>query len=188
MSSPCRRRNAIAAAAALCAASAATTLAARAQAPSDLPLKESGPLGVAVTTLFPGGGSPPPADPHVKAYQGNPEYINKGQQLFAWYNCSGCHSHGGGGMGPALMDNQWRYGGRLDQIYASIVQGRPNGMPSWGGKIPDAEIWEISAFVLSLSSPSPANAGQTTPTPPPAPAAPPPPEKSEAPGVQTVPK
>ena len=39
-------------------------------------------------------------------------------------------------MGPALMDDAWIYGGRLDQIYNSIYQGRPNGMPAWGGKIP----------------------------------------------------
>ena len=44
-------------------------------------------------------------------------------------NCVGCHCHGGGGMGPALMDDQWRYGGRIDQIAATIAEGRPNGMP-----------------------------------------------------------
>ena len=46
-------------------------------------------------------------------------------------NCTGCHFNGGGGMGPALMSGHWRYSGRIDQIYASIAQGRPNGMPSW---------------------------------------------------------
>ena len=45
-------------------------------------------------------------------------------------NCVGCHSHGGGGMGPALMDGQWRYGGRIDQIATTIAEGRPNGMPA----------------------------------------------------------
>jgi cytochrome c oxidase cbb3-type subunit 3 len=27
-------------------------------------------------------------------------------------NCSGCHANGGGGMGPALMDDEWIYGKR----------------------------------------------------------------------------
>jgi len=170
---------------------AAVALAAtvRAQPLSDLPATESGPLSVAVTTLFPGGGSPPPESPLVKVYQGNLQYISEGRRLFTWYNCYGCHANGGGGMGPALMNDQWRYGGRLDQIYASISQGRPNGMPSWAGKLPDAQIWEIAAFVRSLSSPASPNTGQTTPTPtPPPPPVGVPPPKPEAPGVQTTPK
>ena len=86
-------------------------------------------------------------------------------------------------MGPPLMDQQWIYGGRLDQIYASIVQGRPNGMPSWARKIPDAQIWEIAAFVKSLSGPSAAEGpGQAMPIATAAQASPPP--QSPAPGLQ----
>jgi cytochrome c oxidase cbb3-type subunit 3 len=69
------------------------------------------------------------------------------------------------------MDDQWTYGGRIDQIHASIVQGRPNGMPSWRGKIPDTQIWEIAAYVRSLSAPTAANAGVEAPSNPPAPIA-----------------
>jgi cytochrome c oxidase cbb3-type subunit III len=88
----------------------------------------------------------------------------KGRQLFDIYNCSGCHFHGGGGMGPALIDDQWLYGSRLDQIYASIYQGRPKGMPAWAGAIPDAQIWELAALVKSLSMPSAAKgSGQAVP-------------------------
>jgi cytochrome c oxidase cbb3-type subunit 3 len=135
---------------------------------TSVPVTENGPNFVATTTLFPGGGTPPAQRPEVEQYEGNPQYIAEGQRLFDWYNCSGCHFHGGGGMGPALMDQQWLYGDRLDQIYASIIQGRPKGMPSWARKIPDAQIWEIAAFVKSLSAPSSAQGtGQTMPTPPP---------------------
>ena len=186
MSLRCRRPNRRGTVA-LSLAALALAATARAQQGNDLPTIESGPLSVAVTTLFPGGGSPPPENPLVKVYQGNPQYISEGRRLFSWYNCSGCHANGGGGMGPALMNDQWRYGGRLDQIYASIAQGRPNGMPSWAGKLPDAQIWEIAAFVRSLSSPASPNTGQTAPTPPPPPVGVPPP-KPEAPGVQTTPK
>jgi cytochrome c oxidase cbb3-type subunit 3 len=185
MSLRCRRRNRRGTVA-LSLAALALAATARAQQGNDLPTMESGPLSVAVTTLFPGGGSPPPENPLVKVYQGNPQYISEGRRLFSWYNCSGCHANGGGGMGPALMNDQWRYGGRLDQIYASIAQGRPNGMPSWAGKLPDAQMWEIAAFIRSLSAAAPPNKGQTAPTPPPIGG--PPPPKSEATGVQTTPK
>jgi cytochrome c oxidase cbb3-type subunit 3 len=149
------------------AALLATSSAIFAQTPAVI---DGSPLFVPTSTLFPGGGAPPAADPNAKLYQGNPKAIADGERLFDWYNCSGCHFHGGGGMGPALMDQQWIYGGALDQIHASIVQGRPNGMPSWGRKIPDAQIWEIAAYVKSLSAPNAAEGtDQVMPTSPPAP-------------------
>ncbi len=57
-------------------------------------------------------------------------------------------------MGPSLMDDEWIYGGRLEQIHQTLVQGRPNGMPAWGGKIPDEQIWQIAAYVRSMSLPA----------------------------------
>jgi cytochrome c oxidase cbb3-type subunit 3 len=54
-------------------------------------------------------------------------------------------------MGPALMDDKWLYGGRIDQIAASIMEGRPNGMPSWRGKLTDQQMWQLAAYVRSLS-------------------------------------
>ncbi|HJU10469.1 MAG TPA: cytochrome c [Candidatus Binataceae bacterium] len=134
-----------------------------------LPESQIVPSSVFVSQIFPGLGSPPPEVSIAKQYQGNPFFINEGHRYYLWYNCVGCHANGGGGMGPALMDNQWRYGGRLDQIFASIYQGRPNGMPSWGGKIPDGQIWELAAFVKALSAPSTVKQvpGETLPKPPP---------------------
>ena len=54
-------------------------------------------------------------------------------------------------MGVALMDGKWRYGGRIDQIAASIAEGRPNGMPAWRGRLTDDQIWQLAAYVRSLS-------------------------------------
>ncbi len=56
-------------------------------------------------------------------------------------------------MGPPLMDGQWIYGARLEQIHETLVRGRPNGMPSWGDKIPDPQLWELAAYVRSMSLP-----------------------------------
>jgi cytochrome c oxidase cbb3-type subunit III len=77
--------------------------------------------------------------------------VSEGARLYVWFNCAGCHANGGGGMGPALMDDVWRYGSSPQAVYASIVEGRPNGMPSFGGKIPETEIWKLVAYVRSLS-------------------------------------
>lgn len=113
---------------------------------------ESGPRGISVSGLYPGNAPrPTPRDPRAKAYEGNATHIANGQRYYAWFNCNGCHFNGGGGIGPALMDDKWRYGGQIEQIYATIQEGRPNGMPSFRDKIPDEQIWEIAAYVRSLS-------------------------------------
>jgi cytochrome c oxidase cbb3-type subunit 3 len=113
---------------------------------------ETGPSSVAVSELRPGPPSPPPPeDPRAQAYEGNATHIANGQRDFQQFNCAGCHFNGGGGIGPALMDDKWRYGSRIDQVYASIAQGRPNGMPSFKGVIPDEQIWELAAYVVALS-------------------------------------
>ncbi|MFN7140138.1 MAG: c-type cytochrome, partial [Limisphaerales bacterium] len=62
-----------------------------------------------------------------------------------------CHFNGGGGIGPPLMDDQWIYGSDPANVFASIVEGRPNGMPAYRDRIPDADVWKIVAYVRSLS-------------------------------------
>ena len=84
-------------------------------------------------------------------YIDNAYAIAQGKRLFRWYNCNGCHAGGGGGMGPPLMDSAWLYGGDPASIFASIVQGRPNGMPSFGGHIPNDQVWQLVAYVQSMS-------------------------------------
>lgn len=77
--------------------------------------------------------------------------MSQGKTLFRWFNCSGCHSNGGGGMGPALMDDKWRYGNNPEDIYTSIMEGRPNGMPSFRGRINEDQAWQLVAYVRSMS-------------------------------------
>ena len=115
------------------------------------PIGETIPTGQSPPTIFPGNSAPPPLDPRAALYDDNANAIGEGQQLFSMMNCVGCHSHGGGGMGPPLIDDQWRYGGRIDQIAASIADGRPNGMPAWRGKLTADQIWDLAAYVRSLS-------------------------------------
>lgn len=87
--------------------------------------------------------------------------VNQGERFYNWYNCSGCHFHGGGGIGPALMDDQWIYGSEPQNIYSTIVEGRPNGMPSFRGRIPEQQVWQIAAYVRSMSGLLPKNVRPT---------------------------
>ena len=111
--------------------------------------------------LVPGPATPPAdAGPTVaitrrtfdSPYDDNAWAISDGKRLFDWMNCSGCHGHGGGGIGPALMDGSWLYGsGDPQSIYVSIVEGRPNGMPSYRGRLGEADVWKLVAYVRTLS-------------------------------------
>lgn len=119
------------------------------------------PSGVVrVGTLQPG--APRDTTSHVSnPYENNAYAISEGQRLFGWYNCSGCHSNGGGGMGPPLMDDKWIYGSSPENIYTTIIEGRPNGMPSFAGKIPSQQVWELVSYVRSLSGLTPSVAGSS---------------------------
>jgi cytochrome c oxidase cbb3-type subunit 3 len=106
-----------------------------------------------IPNLYPGG-SPPEA--MTGAARGMPGGISafdvsEGKRLFQWFNCSTCHANGGGGIGPALMDEKWLYGANSQDIMASIVEGRPNGMPSFRGRIPDKQLWQIVAYIRAMS-------------------------------------
>lgn len=80
--------------------------------------------------------------------------LTEGRYLFVHYNCSGCHGgHAGGGMGPSLRHAVWLYGGDDAHIFSSIAEGRGKGMPSWGAKIPQEEIWQLVAYIKSLRTP-----------------------------------
>lgn len=102
--------------------------------------------------LAPGPGEPVWKTPdEAKLYADDEEMVQAGRQLYAAMNCVGCHSHGGGGMGPPLMDDKWIYGSSMEHIFSSIREGRPNGMPAFRGRVPDEQIWQIAAYVHSMS-------------------------------------
>jgi cytochrome c oxidase cbb3-type subunit 3 len=97
-------------------------------------------------------GAPQPANEPVRnEYEENAYAMNEGKRLYTWFNCVGCHAHGGGGIGPALMDDKWIYGSQPDQVFSTIIEGRPNGMPSFRGRIPDYQVWQLAAYVRSMS-------------------------------------
>ena len=106
-----------------------------------------------LSPIFPGG--QPLPEPNESPFQKNAYGTAEGKRLFDQYNCTGCHSHGGGGMGPPLMDDKWVYGSEPANIFESIVEGRPNGMPAWRNKVPDQQVWELVAYIQSMSGNEP---------------------------------
>lgn len=81
-------------------------------------------------------------------YANDMSAIKEGHELFVNMNCAGCHGYDlKGGMGPSLVDTYWRYGGSPADIYKSIFEGRPQGMPAWGRSIPAVEIWKVVAYI-----------------------------------------
>ncbi len=81
-------------------------------------------------------------------------------------NCSACHGLGGGGAKggyPNLNDDDWIWGGTLDQIHTTLLHGirwtanndtRISQMPAFGGKdgvLKPAEIDAVANYVRSLS-------------------------------------
>ncbi len=117
-------------------------------------------LNVPVSGLTPGAVearpklNPPPAD--EKAAQ-------RGMDDFASFNCVGCHmGNGGGGMGPALSNRAFIYGSSPENIFLSIYQGRPNGMPAWGTVLPEDTIWDLVAYIKNLSDAPVSQWGTTT--------------------------
>lgn len=121
-------------------------------------LHETAPMNApprsAVVSRLQAGPKLSPA-PLENPYEDNAYAMTEGQRLYDWYNCSGCHFRGGGGIGPALMADVFRYGKDPGNIYASIVEGRPNGMPSWRGKIPEYQVWQLVTYVETLKGDKP---------------------------------
>jgi cytochrome c oxidase cbb3-type subunit 3 len=106
--------------------------------------------------LQPGGARP---EPHVvNPDEGNALAISEGERLFNWYNCSGCHANGGGAIGPPLIKDVFTYGIEPENIFDTIVKGRPNGMPSWGGRIPEYQIWQLVTWIRAMNHLEPRSA------------------------------
>src|SRR5262245_50270359 len=95
-----------------------------------------------------------PAQPKkLNPYTGNAEAIKEGRTLYLQTGCSACHGvGGGGGMGPALFDDEWKFGSD-DLTLSKLIKGEipQQTMPAaFGGVLKDDDIWKIIAFIRSL--------------------------------------
>jgi cytochrome c oxidase cbb3-type subunit 3 len=85
------------------------------------------------------------------SFEENAYALSEGKRLYGNFNCVGCHAYGGGDIGPALMDARWLYGATPPEIFTSIMEGRPNGMPAFRGRITETQARQLTAYVRSLS-------------------------------------
>ncbi|WP_137157393.1 cytochrome-c oxidase, cbb3-type subunit III [Rhizobium sp. FKL33] len=97
--------------------------------------------------------------------------MNGGAAAFK-VNCAPCHGSGAqGGPGfPNLNDNDWLWGGKIDDIYATIQHGirsedpdtRASEMPAFAEMLQPQEIKQVAAYVVSLTG-TPADAAMVEP-------------------------
>lgn len=85
-------------------------------------------------------------DQRIPLYQENKWQISQGGRFFTWYGCQSCHTeHAKGALD--LTDDQWKNGGGFTAVWASIAAGRTDGMPGYAGRVPDEQIWQLTAYV-----------------------------------------
>lgn len=88
------------------------------------------------------------ADPDMTAFAQSMAKV-----LFA-DNCAACHGSGGQGkigLFPNLADDDWLWGGSVQEIHATITHGRIGFMPSFRPTFTDAQADDLADYVLSLS-------------------------------------
>jgi len=99
--------------------------------------------------------------------------ITGGRALFN-QNCAACHGIGAGGQQgqfPALIDDDWLWGGKIDEIYQTIAHGirnedsesRQSEMPAFGETLSPEEISAVAEYVTTLSDASQVESRKTLP-------------------------
>lgn len=91
------------------------------------------------------------------------EYVKRSAKVLFGDNCAGCHGQNGIGtsdkqglFAPILNDDDWLYGGRIDDIYTSIDGGRQGMMMEYKDVLSAADIDTLARAIAK---------GQPTSTP-----------------------
>ncbi|NBX80703.1 MAG: hypothetical protein EBQ94_10075 [Flavobacteriales bacterium] len=80
----------------------------------------------------------------------SPSDLSAGKAIFT-NNCTTCHkANGEGDVGPNLTDKNWIYGYDIKDVFSSVKNGRPAGMPEHASKLNPIQIQQVSSYVLSL--------------------------------------
>ena len=91
---------------------------------------------------------------HVQALaEGRDPLSGPGGELFA-NNCTACHGENAKGMealgAPNLTDAIWLYGDDDAAVTETITNARFGVMPPWGGRLDEAEVRAVAAYVHRL--------------------------------------
>lgn len=87
--------------------------------------------------------------------------ITGGRALFN-QNCAACHGLGAGGQQgqfPSLIDDDWLWGGKIEDVYQTVAHGirnedgesRQSEMPAFAEMLSADDIAAVAAYVLTLS-------------------------------------
>lgn len=126
--------------------------AAQSTSPSQYTAGSSHFLTVPLVHNIPGDVGPPPAIKNPVA--NDPAAAERGMTYFAGFNCVGCHApNGAGGMGPSFSTATFKYGDAPENLFLVISHGAPLGMPAWGSVLPEQTIWDLVAYIESISKP-----------------------------------
>lgn len=155
---PPRSRFAVRILAVAVAAAAAATLGGCRREERDYRLDPPVLEALDAVALMPGriGGAPP--DVYVamdRSAESNAFSLSQGKRLYEVFNCRGCHADGGGASGPPFVDGRWRYGADPASVYASIRDGRDNGMPPFRDRLTPEQIWQLAGYVRTIGAYAP---------------------------------
>lgn len=80
-------------------------------------------------------------------------YVEASGKVLFGDNCAACHGTGGAGnVGfPVLADDDWLYGGTIEQIQTTITNGRKGMMIAHATNLSEADINTLANYVVGLS-------------------------------------
>jgi len=88
--------------------------------------------------------------PQENPYRGDAAAIAEGKGVFEMI-CAACHKPDGSGLvGPSLIDPYWKYGDSDVDLYETVSEGRPMGMPPWKSQLGSEKIWKSLAYMQTL--------------------------------------
>jgi cytochrome c oxidase cbb3-type subunit 3 len=88
--------------------------------------------------------------PSANPYRGDVAAIAKGEETWTTI-CVACHLPEGTGLvGPSLVDPYWKYGNSDAELFSTVSDGRPLGMPPWGPQLGAEKIWQVLAYMETL--------------------------------------
>lgn len=103
---------------------------------------------------------------HVLSLSGKAKANANGAAVFA-ANCVTCHGADAKGLrqfgAPNLADAIWLYGGKKEQVTASVHKAHAGVMPAWGGKLDAVTIKMLAVYVHSLGGGEDFSEAPTTP-------------------------
>ena len=86
------------------------------------------------------------------------EYVKRSGKVLFGDNCAPCHGTNGVGtkdkeglMAPILNDDDWLYGGKIDDIHTSISGGRQGMMPAHKETLAAQQIEDVAKYVKAMS-------------------------------------